>query len=255
MKDDTNMCSFFNGYSKNILAFYKYFLDLSKIEDMHLTTSEENHIKTIYSLQTQMGTVSTNALAASLQTKPASVTDMLKKLQAKNLLQYEKYQGFTLNNEGRTFALQIIRRHRLWEYFLAEKLGFAWDEVHEMAEQLEHVGSKALTDRLDEYLGFPALDPHGDPIPDKNGDMITLKKTALQQLPEGAEATICNVGEDSGPMMELLKHYGMSIGTGIKVLKKFSADGSIEINIQKGRIGTLSADIAAKLFVNDESIR
>jgi DtxR family transcriptional regulator, Mn-dependent transcriptional regulator len=222
---------------------------------MRLSVSEENHIKTIYDLQLSMGTVSTNALAAALQTKAASVTDMLKKLRQKELLQYEKYQGFTLSPEGEQYALQIIRRHRLWEYFLVDKLHFEWDEVHEMAEQLEHISNGKLTDRLDEFLGFPALDPHGDPIPDRNGTMVPLKKTALQQLPEGAKATICNVGEDSGPMMELLKHYQVGIGTRIEVLKKFSVDGSVEIKIQKGKTGTVSEAVAAKLFVYDESIQ
>ena len=136
---------------------------------LNYSTSEENYIKAIYRLQGSDGTVSTNALANALRTKPASVTDMMKKLKAKKLLHYQPYQGFRLSQEGSRVALGIIRRHRLWEFFLAEKLRFSWDEVHEVAEELEHVSNKKLIDKLDEFLGFPRVDPHGDPIPDASG--------------------------------------------------------------------------------------
>lgn len=134
------------------------------------TTSEENYIKAIFHLQKQSAQVSTQELAGALQTKPASVTDMMKKLKGKKLLNYRPYHGFRLSAEGNRVATNIIRRHRLWEFFLSEKLAFRWDEVHEVAEQLEHVSSKKLIDKLDEYLGFPKFDPHGDPIPDQFGN-------------------------------------------------------------------------------------
>lgn len=135
------------------------------------SVSEENYIKAIFHLQKESQQVSTLQLAGKLQTKPASVTDMMKKLKNKKLLNYKPYYGFRLSAQGNRVALGIIRRHRLWEYFLAEKLAFRWDEVHEIAEQLEHVSSKKLINNLDKYLGHPKFDPHGDPIPDQNGNM------------------------------------------------------------------------------------
>jgi DtxR family Mn-dependent transcriptional regulator len=134
------------------------------------TETEENYIKAIFHLQKQTAQVSTQELSGSLQTKPASVTDMLKKLKTKRLINYKPYHGFRLSAEGNRVALGIIRRHRLWEFFLSEKLDFNWDEVHEVAEQLEHVSSQKLIEKLDAYLGFPKLDPHGDPIPDQDGN-------------------------------------------------------------------------------------
>ena len=147
------------------------------------STSEENYIKTIFHLQQADETVTTNELAAELKARPASITDMMKKLKAKKLLHYQPYQGFRLSSDGNKVALGIIRRHRLWEYFLSEKLNFTWDEVHEVAEQLEHVSSKKLIDKLDEFLGFPRTDPHGDPIPDANGKIEPVQKICLTELP------------------------------------------------------------------------
>src|SRR6476646_10458217 len=149
---------------------------------LNYSTSEENYIKAIYHLQNGPNSVSTNAVAEKLSTKPASVTDMMKKLKTKKLLHYQPYQGFRLTTEGSKVALGIIRRHRLWEYFLAEKLNFTWDEVHEVAEDLEHVSNKKLIDKLDAFLGFPRIDPHGDPIPDANGKIEASKKICLTEL-------------------------------------------------------------------------
>src|SRR6476661_8574771 len=143
---------------------------------LNFSTSEENYIKAVFHLQGTQDVVTTNAVAEKLHTRPASVTDMMKKLKAKKLLHYQPYQGFRLSNEGKKVALDIIRRHRLWEYFLAEKLKFKWDEVHAVAEDLEHVSSKKLTDKLDEYLGYPKTDPHGDPIPDSSGKIESSKQ-------------------------------------------------------------------------------
>ena len=153
---------------------------------LNFSTSEENYIKTIFHLQNGQNTVTTNELAERLRTKPASVTDMMKKLKAKKLLHYQPYQGFRLTNEGKKVALDIIRRHRLWEFFLAEKLKFKWDEVHAVAEHLEHVSSKKLIDKLDEYLGYPKFDPHGDPIPDSLGKMENNEQITVAFLDLGA---------------------------------------------------------------------
>src|ERR1700743_2860074 len=134
------------------------------------TLAEENYLKSIYHLSLNNESVSTNQIAASLSTSAASVTDMLKKLADKELINYARYQGVTLTPSGEKIAVHIIRKHRLWEYFLVEKLDFKWDEVHEMAEEMEHISSKELIDRLDRFMGYPKYDPHGDPIPDSNGN-------------------------------------------------------------------------------------
>src|SRR5436190_7412030 len=150
---------------------------------MNFSVSEENYIKSIYHLQQQTDTVTTNSLANELQTKPASVTDMLKKLKTKKLLEYEKYRGFRLNTNGNKVALNIVRRHRLWEYFLVTKLGFEWDKVHAIAEELEHVSSPELIEKLDNFLDYPQTDPHGDPIPDVHGKLPVIKQVSMADIP------------------------------------------------------------------------
>src|SRR5215216_6513226 len=172
--------------------------------------SEENYLKTIFHLQVGNEAVTTNELAEKLQTKPASVTDMMKKLNAKKLLHYKPYYGFHLNAEGKKIALTIIRRHRLWEYFLSEKLKFAWDEVHEVAEELEHISSKKLIEKLDEYLEFPQFDPHGDPIPDGKGKIRLNNELPLTQLPLNQTAEVSRVANQSVEMLDLLQHKGIN---------------------------------------------
>ena len=150
---------------------------------MNFSTSEENYIKSIYHLQqVRMSWLQQMSLLRNYKQKPASVTDMLKKLKAKKILHYEPYQGFRLSNEGRKVALGIVRKHRLWEYFLVHNLPFGWDEVHAIAEELEHINSPLLIEKLDAYLSFPKFDPHGDPIPDINGKMETCKQINLTDL-------------------------------------------------------------------------
>ena len=208
---------------------------------LNYSTSEENYIKAIFHLQRD-GIVTTNELAAELQTRPASVTDMLKKLSAKKLVNYQAYHGFTLTQEGRKVALVIIRRHRLWEYFLAEKLKFSWEEVHEVAEQLEHVSSKKLIDKLDEYLDFPRFDPHGDPIPDASGKIETSKQICLADLPINTPAVVCYVSDQSSEMLDLLGHKKIAIGTKIEVKKKFTYDHSMEIKLRQSRKAATDRD-------------
>ena len=224
---------------------------------LNFSTSEENYIKTIFHLQNGQNTVTTNALAEKLSTKPASVTDMMKKLKAKKLLHYEPYQGFRLSSEGKKVALDIIRRHRLWEYFLAEKLKFKWDEVHIVAEDLEHVSSKKLIDKLDEYLGYPKFDPHGDPIPDSLGKMESSKQISLAQLPVNKPAEVSRVVNQSGEMLELLQHKKITIGARVEVKKKFEFDHSIEIRLRQSKKNSpeqpsfsISEQLAKNIFVS-----
>lgn len=216
---------------------------------LNYSTSEENYIKTIFHLQRQDGIVSTNELAHELKTKPASVTDMMKKLKAKKLLHYQPYQGFRLSSEGSKVALGIIRRHRLWEYFLAEKLKFTWDEVHEVAEDLEHVSNKKLIEKLDEFLGFPRVDPHGDPIPDANGKFEISNKICLTELPPGITAIVSSVSDQSSEILELLEHKKITIGTKLEIRKKFEFDHSLELRIVRQPALTISRQLAENIFV------
>jgi DtxR family Mn-dependent transcriptional regulator len=217
---------------------------------LNYSTSEENYIKTIFHLQNGQNTVTTNALAEKLNTRPASVTDMMKKLKTKKLLHYQPYQGFRLNTEGKKVALDIIRRHRLWEYFLSEKLKFKWDEVHIIAEELEHVSSKKLIDKLDEFLDFPKFDPHGDPIPDSLGKIENSKQLSLCEWPVNKPAEVCRVINQSAEMLELLQHKKIGIGTKLEIKKKFSFDDSIEIKIKQQPAFSISEQLAKNIFVN-----
>ena len=216
---------------------------------LNYSTSEENYIKAIFHLQKADGTVTTNELAGHLQTKPASVTDMMKKLKTKKLVHYQAYYGFRLTTEGQKVALLIIRRHRLWEYFLAEKLKFSWDEVHEIAEDLEHVSNKNLIDKLDEFLDFPRTDPHGDPIPDSNGKIETNKQICLAEMPLNRTAVVSHVSDQSSAMLELLGHKKIGIGTRLEVKKKFSYDNSLEIKIRQQIPINISEQLAKNIFV------
>ncbi|MCU7550385.1 metal-dependent transcriptional regulator [Chitinophagaceae bacterium LB-8] len=219
---------------------------------MNISNSEENYLKTIFHLQADTEKVNTNAVAEKLNTRPASVTDMMKKLSAKKLLDYQPYKGFSLSGEGRKIALGIVRRHRLWEYFLVEKLHLGWDEVHEIAEELEHVSSKRLIDKLDEYLGFPKFDPHGDPIPDSKGKLRRSNEILLLQLPLHQRAEVCRVGNQSAEMLELLQHKNIRIGTKLEVKNNFHFDGSIEVKVKNTTV-SISEQLAKNIFVTYES--
>ncbi|HET6995525.1 MAG TPA: metal-dependent transcriptional regulator [Chitinophagaceae bacterium] len=215
---------------------------------LNYSTSEENYIKAIFHLQHSDGTVTTNELAAELKTKPASITDMMKKLKNKKLVHYQAYHGFRLSPEGKKVALGIVRRHRLWEYFLAEKLKFSWEEVHEVAEDLEHVSSKKLIDKLDEFLGFPRFDPHGDPIPDMHGRIETSRQVNLQDLPLNRPAVVSHVSDQSSEMLELLGHKKIGIGTRLEVKRKFSFDNSLEIKIRQQSPINISEQLSKNIF-------
>jgi DtxR family Mn-dependent transcriptional regulator len=219
---------------------------------MKVSSSKENYIKAIYHLQEEDGIVTTNALARQLDTRAASITDMLKKLKTQKLLLYEKYKGFKLSPEGRKMALQVIRKHRLWEFFLVEKLSFGWEEVHEMAEELEHITSKKLVDRLDEFLGFPKSDPHGDPIPDSTGKISLKKQVSLFDVRINIAAVVSNISDQSAEMLELLRHKGLALGTKVEVKKRFSFDNSIELKVKNQPAITISENVAKKVFVTHE---
>ena len=169
------------------------------------TLSEENYLKTIYHLEldTDKG-VSTNAIAKKLETKASSVTDMIKKLSEKEVVVYKKYKGVTLTVFGKKTAANIVRKHRLWEVFLVEKLNFSWDEVHDVAEQLEHIKSSKLVDQLDAFLGFPSHDPHGDPIPDKDGVFKTIEKSLLSTLEKNETGVCVGVDDSSSEFLKFL---------------------------------------------------
>lgn len=216
---------------------------------MNFTSSEENYLKAVYHLQAGESTVTTNALAQKLSTRPASVTDMMKKLDAKKLLHYTPYYGFHLTDQGKKAALTIIRRHRLWEVFLAQKLGFAWDEVHHLAEELEHVSSKKLIDRLDAFLEYPHFDPHGDPIPDSRGRVKSDNQITLDKLPLHCTAVVSRVANQTPQMLELLAHKAIRIGTKLEVRKHFPFDNSYEIRLKPNTSVTLSEQVAKNIFV------
>lgn len=217
---------------------------------MICTKTEENYLKAIYNLQTKLGKeVSTNELAEKLITKASSVTDMLKKLAKKNLAKYEKYKGVSLTKEGKKIAIAIIRNHRIWEVFLVEKLGYKWDEVHEIAEQLEHIKSEELVDRLDEFLEHPTFDPHGDPIPDKEGN-IPIRKEAIQlhELSVNEEGIIVGVKNTTNEFLQFLEEMTLTLGKKIKVEKEFDFDKSKIVLIDNKTV-TISREVGSHIII------
>jgi DtxR family Mn-dependent transcriptional regulator len=211
--------------------------------------AEENYLKAIYHLEQQIqGEVSTNAIAERMDTKPSSVTDMVQKLAEKDVLSYKKYKGTLLTPNGRKIAASVIRKHRLWEVFLVEKLNFHWDEVHEIAEQLEHIQSDELVTRLDKYLGNPDFDPHGDPIPDKHGNVKRTEKKLLSECNKNQRGVCVGVKETSAEFLQYLDKRKISIGTKIKVLGKEFFDGSMIIQVGGDQF-FISQKIAENLYV------
>ncbi|MBP9099154.1 MAG: metal-dependent transcriptional regulator [Ferruginibacter sp.] len=212
------------------------------------TITEENYIKAIYLLQLTTDKVSTSLLSAEMNTKPASVTDMLKKLRAKRIVHYQRYKGFSLTESGNKKALSVIRKHRLWEYFLVNKLGFEWDEVHKVAEELEHITSNELITRLDNFLGNPSFDPHGDPIPDQHGKIKKIKQANLSAIPLKKTASVSSVKNQSEEMLEMLNHFQIGIGTKLKIMRRFEFDGSVEIKIDRHPATIISKQVAQNVY-------
>ncbi|PWJ44409.1 metal-dependent transcriptional regulator [Sediminitomix flava] len=211
--------------------------------------SEENYIKTIFHLSEQEQNVSTNAIADVLKTKPASVSDMLKKLSQKEVLNYVKYKGVSLTEEGRKVALWIIRKHRLWEVFLVEKLHFSWDEVHDVAEQLEHIKSTRMIERLDEFLGFPKFDPHGDPIPDADGNFQEQQTILLCEATLKKGYKVVAVKDTEKALLQYLDKIGVGIGSKVEVLDKIEYDGSLELDIDARSRKIVSKQVAENILI------
>ncbi len=217
---------------------------------MGLTQTEENYIKEIFKLSEKTeGCIATNAIADAKETTAASVTDMVKKLAQKGYVQYIRYKGSQLTESGNEVAKALIRKHRLWEVFLVKQLNFNWDEVHEIAEQLEHIQSEALTERLDAYLDFPKLDPHGDPIPDAKGNITYTPAISLTELHAGQMAVIVGVNDHSNPFLHYLDKLEIALGVRVQVLEIYSFDSSRHIMINDTKEVVISKQIAQNLQV------
>jgi DtxR family Mn-dependent transcriptional regulator len=214
-----------------------------------MTFSEENYLKTIYHLTTVLDTeVSTNAIAEKMETKASSVTDMLRKLAEKNLVNYKKYQGVSLTENGKLTAKMIVRKHRLWEVFLVEKLDFSWDEVHDVAEQLEHIKSEQLINKLDDFLGNPTQDPHGDSIPDAQGRIVKTDKQLLSDLAINQTGICVGVKDSSSEFLKYLDKQEIALGSKIEIISKETFDSSTKIKVNAKEL-TISHKIATNLFV------
>jgi DtxR family Mn-dependent transcriptional regulator len=216
---------------------------------MTTTLTEENYLKAIYHLsQKKESGVSTNAIAQKIDAKASSVTDMLKKLAEKNLLTYIKYKGVTLTEKGRLTAIDIIRKHRLWEVFLVDKLNFSWDEVHDVAEQLEHIKSQKLINELDAFLDFPTHDPHGDPIPDKEGQIKRTNKIVLSKAELNETYTCVGVLDSSSDFLKYLDKHHIKIGSELRIKEKEEFDQSLTIQI-RDKVMTMSKAITSNIYV------
>lgn len=218
---------------------------------MH-SSAEENYLKAIYKLQEANGEmVATSALAQVLGIHMASVTDMLKKMSNKKLVAYQKSKGFKLTDKGKQTAIGIIRKHRLWEVFLVDKLGFRWDEVHEIAEQLEHIHSQDLIDKLDAYLDFPKADPHGDPIPDAKGNFAINKSVLLASLSPGSQGKFTGVTDHSSAFLNYLDKIGLSLGDAIKVKEVEAFDKNYTLMLKGKRSVVVSFKVANSLLISE----
>lgn len=214
-----------------------------------LSITEENYIKAIYHLSSSGNeNVNTNAIAEAMNTTAASVSDMLRKLSDKKIAAYEKYKGVALTSDGLLIARRLVRAHRLWEVFLAEKLGYEWHEVHELAERLEHIRDENFVERLDNFLGNPQFDPHGDPIPDVHGNIQKSNAVALGTLPKGSKAVVVGVKNSTSNFLQYLDSIEIALGTKIQIVNVFDFDSSVEIKLPKRSI-SLSAKAAEHLLV------
>jgi DtxR family Mn-dependent transcriptional regulator len=217
-----------------------------------LSYTEENYLKAIYRLSDGGSkAVLTNEIAETLSTKAASVTDMIKKLSNKNLIAYEPYYGAKITKQGKMEALMVIRKHRLWETFLVDKLHFSWDEVHDVAEQLEHIQSSLLIEKLDEFLGFPKADPHGHPIPDKNGKIYIMRQIPLSETMLQKKVTIRSVTDGSPAFLQYLSKIGVYIGATVSILEKVEFDGSLEVLIDDKKKVFISREAAKNLLITE----
>ena len=213
--------------------------------------TEENYLKAI-SLLTEKDSaraVATNELSAQMNTRAASVTDMLKRLADKRLIHYKKYKGVMLTTSGKSQALAIVRKHRLWEYFLVEKLKFQWDEVHAVAEELEHVKSEALIDKLDSYLNNPKFDPHGDPIPDRLGKLSASGFKNLTSLKVNEKGKVAAVIEQQPAFLKHLDKLHIHMSTPLKVIEHIAFDKSMTISINQTATVNISHEVAKNILI------
>lgn len=216
------------------------------------TLTEENYLKCIYQLSNGMALnekISTNIIAEKIGVNPASVTDMLKKLSERGYINYEKSRGVTLTEEGRKISLRVVRKHRLWEVFLVDTLKFAWDEVHDIAEELEHIKSEELIDRLDAFLEYPTTDPHGDPIPNKAGKLYKQKYIPLNEGKLLEIYTVTGVGDSSTSFLKFLDKSGIKLGSRLTITEEEEYDSSITIKMENGNNLHLSQNISKKILV------
>jgi DtxR family Mn-dependent transcriptional regulator len=215
-----------------------------------LTQAEENYLKAVFKItENDDKAASTNAIAATMNTSAASVTDMLKRLASKGLLIYEKHRGVMLSERGGELATNLVRRHRLWEVFLVKKLNFSWDKVHDIAEQMEHVQSEELVERLDAFLGRPRFDPHGDPIPDANGKIEQRNQFLLSSFEVGEQGVLVGVLESTASFLQFLDKLRLSLGTKLRVLERFDYDGSLKVAPNGEAPITLSHKVCENLFL------
>jgi len=216
---------------------------------MALSYTEENYLKAIYKLaEIEQGSVSTNAIAKMMSTSAASVTDMIKRLSEKEYLNYRKYYGSELTSKGKTTATQLVRKHRLWETFLVDKLNFSWEEIHDIAEELEHIKSDKLIARLDEYLGCPKFDPHGDPIPNTEGKFTLRSQTLLSEMEVGEEGEVIGVKTHDTPFLQHLNNIGIRINTPLQIISKQKYDNSTTVKIYENDI-LISERVATQLLI------
>lgn len=217
---------------------------------IQVSHTEENYLKAIFKLlEKGEKAASTNSISREMNTSAASVTDMLKRLSEKDLILYEKYKGVTLKQKGRNIATTLIRKHRLWEVFLVEKLDFSWEEVHEIAEEMEHIQSSELINRLDSFLNYPKVDPHGDPIPDAEGNFAFRHQLTLTEVKPGSSAIVVGVKEHSTPFLQYLDQIGLTLGAEIKILEHFEYDDSTKIQINKSIDHIISFKVCKNIFV------
>jgi DtxR family Mn-dependent transcriptional regulator len=219
---------------------------------MQIQIAEENYLRVIFLLgRSGAEYVSTNAIADRLKTKPSSVTDMLKRLSEKKLVSYVKYKGVKVSALGKNVALETVRKHRLWEVFLVEHLFFGWEEVHEVAEQLEHIQSKKLIEKLDEFLGYPKYDPHGDPIPNNMGEMPKSHNTILMsELELNKECHLVGVKDSSKAFLTYLDGQSIKLGSEFKVEARFEYDGSLNVILDNNKSLSISQQVAKNLLVS-----
>jgi len=216
-----------------------------------LSFTEENYLKALLQIRLEFGLkseIGTNQLAGNLGVKPATATDMLKKLKEKELIDYERYGKISLTEKGYLHALDILRKHRLWETFLHDKLDFSWDEVHEVAEQLEHIQSNKLIDRLDKFLEFPEFDPHGDPIPNAKGEMKSISKKTLSEVKKGESVRMVAVKDNSADFLKYVVKVGLGINTNIHVLDVQEYDGLMELDVN-GIVTTVSRKFSDNIII------